>query len=189
MRREVFLSAVRRFFRTPKGLLLLVFVALTTMAAASEGAARVAPGLVSAGIVAALLDAPILWRRGNGWAFPSGALLTGLIVAMVLSPHEPWYVAACTSAVAIASKHLFRTRSANIFNPAAIALVATFYVFDTGHSWWGALPDVAPWIALPVLFATGLFITDRVNKMPLVLAYTRPSARFHRGAADAKTER
>ena len=36
---------------------------------------------------------------------------------MVLSPHEPWYVAGCTSAVAIVSKYLFRTRSANIFNP------------------------------------------------------------------------
>jgi Na+-translocating ferredoxin:NAD+ oxidoreductase RnfD subunit len=94
-----------------------------------------------------------------------------VIVAMVLSPQEPWYVPASTSALAIVSKYIFRTRSANVFNPAAVALVITFYVFDTGQSWWGALPDVTPLVALPVLFATGIFITDRVNKIPLVLAF------------------
>jgi len=141
------------------------------MAVIGEGLAQAAPGLASAVAVAVLVDAPILRRRRKAWEFPSGAILTGLIVAMVLSPHEPWYVPACTSAIAIASKYLFRTRSANVFNPAALALVVTFYVFDTGQSWWGALPDVTPVIALPVLFATGVFITDRVNKIPLVLAF------------------
>ncbi len=89
---------------------------------------------------------------------------------MVLTPHEPWYVAACTSAVAIVSKYIARTRSANMFNPAALALVATFYVFNTGQNWWGALPEISPF-ALIVLFATGVFIADRVNKIPLVLVF------------------
>jgi len=57
-----------------------------------------------------------------------------------------------------------------VFNPAAFALVATFYVFNTGQSWWGALPEVTP-LAIVLLFATGVFITDRVNKMPLVLSF------------------
>jgi Na+-translocating ferredoxin:NAD+ oxidoreductase RnfD subunit len=171
MRRKVFPVPVRRFFRTPKGLLTIVFAALTVMAAKSEGLALVAPGLASAVAAAALIDAPILRSRRKAWEFPSGAILTGLIVAMVLSPHEPWYVPASTSAVAIVSKYIFRTRSANVFNPAALALVVAFYAFDTGQSWWGALPDVTPFVALPVLFATGVFITDRVNKIPLVLVF------------------
>jgi Na+-translocating ferredoxin:NAD+ oxidoreductase RnfD subunit len=57
-----------------------------------------------------------------------------------------------------------------VFNPAALAIVATFYVFDTGQDWWGALPDMEP-IGLAVLFAAGVFIADRVNKLPLVLAF------------------
>jgi Na+-translocating ferredoxin:NAD+ oxidoreductase RnfD subunit len=141
------------------------------MAAMGGNIAQVAPGLASAVAVAALIDTPILWRKRKTWEFPSGAILTGAIVAMVLSPYEPWYVPASTSAVAIVSKHIFRTRSANVFNPAALALVVTFYVFDTGQNWWGALPDLTPLIALPVLFATGIFIADRVNKIPLVLAF------------------
>ena len=57
-----------------------------------------------------------------------------------------------------------------MFNPAALALVVAFYVFHTAQSWWGSLPEITPW-ALAVIFATGIFITDRVNKMPLVLAF------------------
>ncbi len=164
------LLAVRRFFRTPKGLLIVLLAILAAVASTGGHLALVAPGLAAAVGAAVLVDAPILrWREG-AWVVPDGALLTGLIVAMVLSPMEPWYVAAITSAVGVASKYAFRTRSANVFNPAALALVATFYVFDTGQSWWGALPEVAP-AALVVLFATGIFITDRVNKVPLVLSF------------------
>lgn len=163
-------TAVRRFLRTPKGLLLIVLTLLAAVAAAGEGLRLVAPGLLSAVAAAALIDAPILRARDGTWSFPSGAILTGLLVAMVLSPQEPWYVPAVTSAAAIVSKYLFRTRSANVFNPAALALVVTFYIFDTGQNWWGALPDASP-AALLVLVATGIFIADRVNKLPLVLVF------------------
>jgi Na+-translocating ferredoxin:NAD+ oxidoreductase RnfD subunit len=159
-----------RFFRTPKGLLIIVLTILTVPAALGEGINLVAPGLAISVGVAALLDALILRKIGKAWEFPSGALLTGLIVAMILTPQEPWYVPACTSAIAILSKYIFRTRTANVFNPAALAIVVTFYVFDTGQNWWGALPEMGP-IALAVLFATGIFITDRVNKLPLVLVF------------------
>jgi Na+-translocating ferredoxin:NAD+ oxidoreductase RnfD subunit len=161
---------VRRFFRTPKGLLIIVLAILTVLAAPGEGLSHVVPGLASAMLVAMLIDAPILRMRGTSWVFPSGALLTGWIVALVLSAQEPWYVTAITSAVGVVSKYLFRTRTANIFNPAALAIIATFYVFDTGQSWWGALPEITPF-ALVVLVGAGVFITDRVNKMPLVLAF------------------
>ena len=163
-------SAIWRFFQTPKGLLIIVLVILAALAAPREGIALVAPGLLAAVMVAGAIDVLVLRRIQGAWEFPSGAVLTGLIVAMVLTPHEPWYVAACTSAVAIAGKHIARTRSANIFNPAALALVATFYIFNTGQSWWGALPQITP-LALVVLVATGAFIAGRVNKIPLVLVF------------------
>ena len=163
-------STVWRFLQTPKGLLTLVLLILIALAAPHEGIALVAPGLLTAVLVAGGIDVLVLRRIHGAWEFPSGAVLTGLIVAMILTPQEPWYVAACTSAVAIASKYVARTRSANIFNPAALALVATFYIFNTGQSWWGALPEITPY-ALVVLVATGAFIADRVNKVPLVLVF------------------
>jgi Na+-translocating ferredoxin:NAD+ oxidoreductase RnfD subunit len=93
-----------------------------------------------------------------------------MLVAMIVSPQEPWYVGAATSALAVVSKYLFRIRTVNVFNPAALAIVATFYVFNTEQSWWGALGELPP-AALAVLIGTGAFIADRVNKLPLVLVF------------------
>src|SRR5579883_1211926 len=163
-------SAIWRFFQTPKGLLTIVLVVLVALAAPHEGIRLTASGLAAAVLVAAIVDWPILRKIHGNWEYPSGAVLTGLIVAMILTPHQRWYAAACSSAIAILSKYIARTHATNIFNPAALGLVITFYIFNTGQSWWGALPRITPW-ALLVLVATGIFITDRVNKMPLVLVF------------------
>jgi Na+-translocating ferredoxin:NAD+ oxidoreductase RnfD subunit len=164
------LTSLRRFFRAPKGLAIIALVVLLVPAALGEGVARVAPVVAAAVVTAMALDVVILrWREGK-WLFPDGALLTGLFVGMILSPQEPWRVAAATAVIAIVSKYILRARNANIFNPAALALVVAFYVYHTGQSWWGALPDLASaWLVL--LFAVGVFITDRVNKTPAVVTF------------------
>lgn len=160
----------RRWVQTPKGLLMVVLLILVAIAAPHEGFTTVAPGLLSAVLVAGVIDAVILRMRRGRWEFPDGAILTALLVAMVLSAQQPWHYAAVTSAVAVLSKYAIRSRATNVFNPAAFALVATFYVFDTGQSWWGALPNVAWWAQLALAIG-GVFIAQRVNKLPLVLAF------------------
>ncbi|HEY6341804.1 MAG TPA: RnfABCDGE type electron transport complex subunit D [Bryobacteraceae bacterium] len=159
---------VKIFFRTPKGLLTIILAVLLAIAAPGEGR-QAAMGFSSAAIAAGLLDLLIIRVRKNKWEFPSGAVLTALIVAMVLRSQEPWYIVTSTSIAAVLSKYLFRSRSANIFNPAALAIVVTFYVFHTGQSWWGALTDVGPGVIL--LLGTGFFIANRVNKLPLVITF------------------
>jgi len=163
--------AAERFFRTPKGILILLLGVLLVLAAVGEGVLQLWRPLVATVAAAAVVDTPILRWRKRRWEFPSGAVLTGLLVGMVLSPHEPWYVGAVVSAAAVALKYVARTRSANVFNPAALALVAAYYVFKAGHSWWGALPDMSLLVSIPALVATGVFISHRVNKLPLVLAF------------------
>jgi Na+-translocating ferredoxin:NAD+ oxidoreductase RnfD subunit len=162
--------AAKKFFRTPKGLLIVVMAILTVVAVIGEPLSLVLP-LIGAAVVAAMLvDLPILRLREGAWSFPDGALLTGLFVALILTPHEPWWVAALTSAVAIVSKYALRVGRANVFNPAAVALLLSYFVFHTGQSWWGALPDL-PLLAIIVLLATGIFITQRVNKVPVVISF------------------
>jgi Na+-translocating ferredoxin:NAD+ oxidoreductase RnfD subunit len=158
------------FFKTPKGLLTIVLAILVALAAPGEGIGVVAPGILSAVLAAGLVDTVVLRLRKKTWAFPSGAVLTALIVAMVLRAQEPWYVPAITSVAAVLSKYVLRSRTANIFNPAALAIVGAFYVFHAGQSWWGALTEIPLGMQL-VLVITGVFITDRVNKMPLVLVF------------------
>lgn len=161
---------MRRFLRTPKGLMTAVLVLIAAVATAGVEVTLIAPVLLAGAATAAAIDAIILRVRSRRWMLPSGAALSGLFVAMVLSPHERWHVVALTAAVATLSKYVLRGRTANVFNPAALAIVVTYYLFNTGQDWWGALADVgAP--GLVVLLATGAFITDRVNKAPLVLAF------------------
>ena len=143
---------------------------LLVLAAPGQGIRTVGPGLLSATVAAGVLDTLILRARKKVWEFPSGAVLTAIIIAMVLRAQEPWYVTTITSITAVLSKYVFRTRSANVFNPAALAIIASFYIFHTGQSWWGALTDVVP-VAKFVLLGAGVFIADRVNKLPLVLTF------------------
>lgn len=174
------LRRAKAFFKTPKGLLTLILVLLTAIAAPHEGLRTVLPGLLSAVLGAGLVDALIVRARNlrarnpelrkRPWEFPSGAVLTALIIAMVLRAQEPWYVTTITSVAAILSKYVVRSKTANVFNPAALAIVGSYFVFHTGQSWWGALTEV-PLAAQAVLTVAGLFISDRVNKMPLVLTF------------------
>lgn len=163
-------SALRRFFSTPKGLLILILVVLAGAAAPGEGLRVVAPGLLAGVGAAAAIDLVFLRIRNKAWEFPDGAVLTGLFIAMVLSPHVPWHVSALASAIGIVSKYVLRGRSANVFNPAALALVVVFYTSGAGQNWWGALAELPP-AALILLVGTGVFIADRVNKMPSVLTF------------------
>jgi Na+-translocating ferredoxin:NAD+ oxidoreductase RnfD subunit len=158
------------FLKTPKGLFTIALLILTILAAPGQGFRTVAINMASAATAAGFIDLLILRFRKKLWEFPSGAVLTAMIVAMVFRAQEPWYVTTLTSVAAVLSKYVFRSRSANVFNPAALAMIASYYVFHTGQSWWGALTDVTP-IAKIVLLATGVFISDRVNKLPMVLTF------------------
>ena len=164
------MNSITRFFRTPKGILTLILMALVVIAAPHEGFRRVMPQLLAAIAAAGLADVLILRYRHGRWEFPSGAVLTAMIVTMVMSPFGLWWVPAVTSAAAVASKYLLRHRAANIFNPAALGLVLAYHAFSSGESWWGALPELPLW-GVSILAATGVFMADRVNKLPAVVAF------------------
>jgi Na+-translocating ferredoxin:NAD+ oxidoreductase RnfD subunit len=170
-RRDCAVHKVIRFFKTPKGLLIIILMGLTAIAAPGEGVRAVLLNVGSATLICGVADLVILRLRRKVWQFPSGAVLTAMIVTMVVRAQEHWYVLAAVSAVAVISKYAIRTRSANVLNPAAFALVAMMYVLPMGQSWWGALPEVSPVWLRAVLLVGGIYIADRVNKMPLVLSF------------------
>jgi Na+-translocating ferredoxin:NAD+ oxidoreductase RnfD subunit len=161
---------LRRFFQTPKGLVTLVLALFIFINAGAQDVRAVMAGVGSAVVAAGLVDVLILRVRTGAWRFPSGAVLTAMIVGMVLRAQEAWYVLAITSVFAVLTKYVFRARGANIFNPAALAMVASFYVFHTGQSWWGAWTELPPVLKVGLIWA-GVVVVNRVNKMPLVLTF------------------
>jgi Na+-translocating ferredoxin:NAD+ oxidoreductase RnfD subunit len=151
-------------------LVTLVLLILTLMAAPGQGFRTAIFKMASASVAAGVVDLFILRARKKGWEFPSGAVITAMIVAMVLRVQEPWYVVTIASVFAVLSKYVVRSRSANVFNPAALAIVVSFFVFHTGQNWWGALTDLDP-VAKVLMLGAGVFMVDRVNKMPLALTF------------------
>lgn len=162
---------VLQFFKSPKGLLTILLFILTLVAAPVEGGAVVALNMGASVLAAGIVDLVILRLRKGHWEYPSGAVLTAMIVVMVMRAQEPWIVPMVTSVAAVLSKYLLRTRQANVFNPAALALVVMFYAMPHGQSWWGALPEVsAQWLHVPLVVG-GIYLANRVNKLPLVLCF------------------
>ncbi|MDQ6670913.1 MAG: RnfABCDGE type electron transport complex subunit D [Chloroflexota bacterium] len=162
---------VQRFLRTPKGALAPVFLVLLALAGPAIGWSLVVPHVLAAVAGACLMELLIVRLDGGRLAWPSSALLSGLIVAFVLGPETHWAVTACLGILATISKHLLATRRWHIFNPAALALIVSIPLFGTAQSWWGALPDLA-WPFVLVLLGGGALVVDRINKFPLVLSFT-----------------
>jgi Na+-translocating ferredoxin:NAD+ oxidoreductase RnfD subunit len=103
-------------------------------------------------------------------AWPSSALLSGLIVGFVLDPATPPLVTGSVAILATLGKHILATSRWHIFNPAALALLISIPLFGTGQSWWGALPDLA-WPFVALLLVGGAIVVERINKFPLVLTF------------------
>lgn len=162
---------MKRFLlRTPKGSLLLVFLPLLVLGASVAGWSLVVPHVLAALAGACLTELAIARFDRRPLTWPTSALLSGAIVAFVLSPQTPLIVTAVVGLLATISKHLVAGRRGHIFNPAALALLISIPLFATGQSWWGALPDLA-WPCLIVLLVGGSWIVDRLNKFPLVLTF------------------
>lgn len=167
---ELLLRRLRRFFRSPKGYLLPALLLLAATAAPQEGIknAALTLGAAVAGAVAMELLLVRLWQ--GAWRFPSSALLSGLIVALVLSAQEPAPIAFAAGMIATDAKHLLRLGRTHVFNPAAVGLLLVYVLFGSGQSWWGALADLpAPLILL--LAVAGFLVADRANKLPAALSF------------------
>jgi Na+-translocating ferredoxin:NAD+ oxidoreductase RnfD subunit len=156
--------------RTPKAQLLLIFGLFIAIAAPSAGGANLIPTLLAAVVPGLAIDGVWMSIESRRWRFPTSALLSSLIVFFILSTSESWLVVAWTSSFAILGKRILRTDREHFFNPAALALVWAPIAFGSGESWWGGLGDM-PWIWIAVLGATGAYLTDRLNKFPLVLTF------------------
>jgi len=159
-----------RLVRTPKGTLLLVLLLLAAITAPAAGSGSAWRALGIAAAVAVALDLLLARLRGWGWVLPDGALISGLLVGMVLSPDVAWWIPAAMSALAIAAKHALRIRRGHVFNPAALALALAALLQLGLQSWWGALAR-PQWLVVALLVATGLLVADRVNRFAMVGAF------------------
>ena len=109
--------------------------------------------LVALAVATAVLTEAVIQKcRGKRITISDGsAVVTGLLLAMVISPCAPWYVPIIGSFVAIAiAKHCFGGLGCNIWNPALVgrAFVLSSFVFSLTAVWHYPLEtheDVTRW--------------------------------------------
>ncbi|SFL53680.1 Na+-translocating ferredoxin:NAD+ oxidoreductase RNF, RnfD subunit [Paenibacillus sp. 1_12] len=164
------LSRKHSFLKTPKGYVLIILLVLTVVASLGSYSSQGIANVVIAVCTAALLDLAMMCILKRKKLVPDGAILTGLIIALVLSPTTHWLITAAAAAIAIISKHALRMKKKPIFNPAAAGLLAVLLIFSSGHEWWGGLSALPGW-TLILLVAGGYLVVNKVNKFPLLFAF------------------
>ncbi|PSR33061.1 MAG: hypothetical protein C7B46_11715 [Sulfobacillus benefaciens] len=159
-----------RFVKTPKGVVLTGLAVLTLVASLFPQGKIGLWHAVVADLTAVSIDALVALVLRRRVTFSTGGLITGLIVADVLSSLTPLYLVILTTVVALMSKHVIRRGRKPIFNPAAVGLVFALSLFSSGQSWWAALTLLPIWY-LAFLLAIGVYVALRVKKYPQVLAF------------------
>jgi Na+-translocating ferredoxin:NAD+ oxidoreductase RnfD subunit len=159
-----------RYFRTPKGALLIILTAVTAVAAPHEGTSRAFVRVAAAVLAAMVADLSLSALRRRRLIWPDGATLTGIICALVTAASERWWLAAVAAVIGVGAKHLLRTRRVHVFNPAALGLFLSLWVFSSSQSWWGGLADLPPAGLIPLILV-GAWLARYVGKLPQVLAF------------------
>lgn len=142
-----------------------------------------AVGILPYSPVAILSSATVLlavsWLANTFFARLWGAVtnaesvfITALILTLIFSPVAPADVAglAALAAVALfanASKYIFALQKKHLFNPAALAALASALLFGTSATWWAAgnIP------LLPFVLIGGLILVYKLRRFDLVLAF------------------
>ena len=184
---------LKQWIRSPKAYVILCLTAyLLIISIWSRTAGGLVQSVIAVGVAVAadLLCSRIARRKQS--PLPDSAVITGLIIALVLSTETPWFLTAATTLIAIGSKHLLSHKKKPIFNPAATGLLLSVLLFHTGQSWWGAFGDLPAW---PIIFLLvgGYAVVNRIHKFQLVFSFLGTAflfllimGLFHAGdAADA----
>ena len=163
-------EGLRRWIRSPKGMLTMLLFVLFVLGTVREGVVRTTPQVALAVLVCAVVDiASSALRRGR-ISPPDSALITGLMIGLILIPEAPPGAVVTAAGLASASKHWLRAPQFHLLNPAAAGLLGSLLLVPVGQSWWGALADLSP-ILIAVLLLGGAIIAWRINKRAAVLAF------------------
>lgn len=131
-----------------------------------------APFEIAVALVACCaLDVLYTWVSAKKLLLPLSALIFGLGLAILFTaPGNAWMMMLCAW-LTITSKYLITWRGHHLFNPTNFALVMMLLLsggnaaIAPAYQWSGSLWVVA------LVFALGLVIMSRVNKLPLVLSF------------------
>lgn len=161
---------LKKFAKTPKGYVVGALTLLTMVAGLTPAGHPGVPHALEAVLTAIIFDGIVGMLLGRRAAFSTGGVITGLIVADVLSGLTPAWIVILTTVIALASKHILKRGRKPIFNPAGLGLIVSLPLFSTAQSWWVGMPLMS-WWHLVLLMVVGIAVSVRVRKYTQVLAF------------------
>ena len=158
------MTKLRGIWRLPKIQLLTLLLIL----AAVNGWTQPRPELILLRVAAAIAIALLAeWAFYGAVAsgFLQSAAISGVLVAMILTPIVDLKIVAFAVVAAIASKKLLAPDGKkHLFNPATFGLAASMLFFGNQLNWWGT--------ASPVIVILGAgFIMFRLKRLALPISY------------------
>ena len=95
--------------------------------------------------------------------------ITAFILALIVTPTSriadlPFLIG--VAAIAQASKYVLVYRRKHIFNPAALAVVISFFAFGFGASWW-----VGTFWLLPIVLSGGFLVVRKIQRPDFVVSF------------------
>ncbi|MCE9541796.1 RnfABCDGE type electron transport complex subunit D [Candidatus Kaiserbacteria bacterium] len=98
------------------------------------------------------------------------SVLTGLILALVITPGSPaamFFILFWAAFTAVASKYILNVRGKHMFNPAAVGVAAIALVLNHSATWWVGGNQ----FLLPFVIVGGLLIVRKIQRTDLVLTF------------------
>ncbi len=161
-------------------LVLYYLIALVGSAIGLAALGRIAPAPLEI-VWSTVVLVSVCWvvNKICAWAFdaPTNAessLITGLILALILTPHfsvQYFALMIWASVWAMASKYLFAIHKQHIFNPVAIAVVITSVFLQQAASWWAGTPALVAFVLIG-----GLLVVHKLRRVELVAMFFAASA-------------
>ncbi len=144
--------------------MIVTLVVLAGFGVYKYGFADTLPQLAVAVAVATVSDLLINFFLHKQRVFSKSAIISGLFVGMLLNVGLVWYASAIAALLAILTKHLIRFRRINIFNPAALGVLITLFLFPNSSAWWGGEQMIA-------IIVLGLPILYRIKRLQMVAIF------------------
>lgn len=148
-------------------IILLVFLSLVASYSKHSFPTNLAVAIIVSAALDILIKKLILKKR---FKFPYSAIITGIIVGSIVQFSSSLWIVVTASIIAICSKFAIRLKGSHIFNPAALGLLVSLFIFSSGDEWWAAVNHNFYGVVIP-LSAILILANYKAGKLGVSLSF------------------
>lgn len=118
-------------------------------------------------ILFSLLDLSLTYAKTKKLYFPFSSLVTGLLIGFLIHFSQGFIILTVAVIIAFLSKQFIKIKHRHIFNPAALGIILSSFIFNTNVSWWAtASGGISLFLILPVTY-----VLYKLKRLQFTLAF------------------